>query len=623
MSINAVNLLKKEEIKISSTSSSSLLRTSLILLMLILAVASVLFFSDQPAFANPCNNNPCPVAETQPIAAGSANTIFFRDTNSLDNSTATASLDKSTYLIGQIATLTINDFNENLDPNAIDIITAQVNQVGLVVLTETGTDTGIFQGSFVVSNPSISISYTPQPATGRLKAELDDVTTSGTAQMSDFIINDPSFAVNNCFTPVVQPVNFTIADAIIGPTGYTVTMSYANALLEPPVPAQDTQLLQMYYQPAGQGWTLVTFNAFGDPGANDPNAMTITSDPAFFGNPPITGSGLFTLGFDTGCGGGGGGGIVSAGLVLDLLAAAGASESNHVSPPSFGGSTPYHYPDGLTVTEGNQKTIFDTSKYNQQVPTQIMVSGQKVNMTFKTYEGYNPAGVIHMGLYIIPTGQDMITSNSIGSIVYDKNSPVEINDPNHILSSVSESSNVVGKFQYFQFSFVPTKSYDKMSFLARAWNDHMESTDIRVHDAVVPVAAPPARIPNWMQVFSNVKDADYAVESAGYLKPELFAHISTSDQVWSGSTGGNVLWFFDTKDNEVAVLTYDAQGNMLNEKGEKLVKAPDVPTGQLSSYSGNHLDRQNVDQLNNAKANQELVALQMMERLGYPIYFTR
>src|SRR4029077_18039599 len=148
-----------------------------------------------------------------------------------------------------------------------------------------------------------------------------------------------------------------------------------------------------------------------------------------------------------GCGGGvNGGGIVSAGFVLDLLAGAGASESAHVAPPSFGG-TYNHYPDGLTITQGTQKTIFDTSKYNQEIPTQVMTSGQKVDMTFKTFEGYNPKAVVHMGLYIIPRGQDMITSNSIGSIVYDQNSPLQVNDPNHILSSVSESSNSDGKFQ--------------------------------------------------------------------------------------------------------------------------------------------------------------------------------
>jgi len=320
--------------------------------------------------------------------------------------------------------------------------------------------------------------------------------------------------------------------------------------------------------------------------------------------------------------GGGGGGLIRPGLVFDVLRAIGGSPYI-VSPPSFGGDD-YHYSDGLTLTQGTHKTIFDTTKYNQEIPTQVMASGQKVDMTFKTFESYNPTGVIHMGLYIIPRGQDMITTNSIGSIVYDKNSSVQVSDPNHILSSASASTNSDGKFQYFQFSFVPTKSYDKMSFLVRAWNDYMYSTDIRVHDAVVlPVAAQPAKIPDYMHVYASLKDADYAVESAGYVKPELFAHISNSDQVWSGSIGGNVLWFFDTKDKEVARIIYGNDGNMINEDAEKLVKAPDMPIGKLSSYSGNHLNRQNVDQMNNAKANQELLAFQMMDRLGYPIYFTR
>src|SRR5713226_1658564 len=181
-----------------------------------------------PAYANPCNDNPCPVAISQPVNVGD-NTIFFRDVNTLDNSTATVSLDKSTYHIGQTATLTINDFNENLDINAKDTITAQVSPVGSVLLTETGDDTGIFKGSFVVSS-SPSVSYTPELNTGRLKLTLDGVTTPGTVEFKDLIINSIN-GPNLPLIPIVHPVHINPVGVALGPGGMGVNMSYANALL--------------------------------------------------------------------------------------------------------------------------------------------------------------------------------------------------------------------------------------------------------------------------------------------------------------------------------------------------------------------------------------------------------
>ena len=598
---------------------SLLLIASLALSTSILVVG--LLSSDQLVYANPCTDNPCSVGETKPVTAGISNTIFFRDVNILDNSTVTGSFDKSSYHKGQTATLTINDFDANLDLNAIDIITAQVNNVNLV-LTETGNDTGQFKGSFAVSGSSISTSYPHPLATGRLKAELDDVTTSGTAQISDFIINDPNFSTNECFTPVVQPAKFTLVGTTIGPSGYMVNMSYANALLEPPVPAPPPELLQMYYKPVGGSWELITANAFQDPTANNGDSMTIVSDPTLLGLPPLIGSGLFTLGFDSGCGGGGGGGLViNPGLVFDTLAGVAAIGGSPyiVSPPSFG-SGYYHYSDGLTFTQGDTKTTLDTSKYNQELPRQVMVPDTPVNMTFKTFESYNPIGVVHMGLYIIPRGQDMLTSNSLASIVWEKDKPVELDDPNHILSNASASSDTDGKFQYTKFTFVPTKSYDKMSFLARAWNDHQYSTDIRVHDDVNTPQTPYLK-PDWLHIYDNLHDADIAVEGAGFVKPNIFSHVSTADQMWN-QNGGTVSWFFDEKDQAVAVEAFDSNKNLVWSKTELLHKqTPQITQGPDASYAGNHLNRLDKTTLENAEKEEQKRVDTTLQMMGYPVYW--
>ena len=543
------------------------------------------------AYANPCTANPCPVAISQPVNVGD-NTIFFRDFNTPDNSTVTESLDKSSYLLSQTAILTINDFNENLDTSATDTITAQVSSVGNVNLNETGTNTGIFTGHFVVSSQSISVSYTPQPNTGRLKLTLDGVTTGGTVEFTDFIV-DSSYAQNLCFIPVVHPVHVNLAGVTLGPGGMGVSMSYADGLLGD----QNfftPDLLQMYFQPDGAGWQLITDTDGNQPGFNDFVSETVTNAN------PITQSGLVTLGFLTGCGGGGSSGLVSAGLVLNFLASAGRAEANVVTQSSFGGGS-NHYSDGLTLTQGGTKTTFDTSLYNQEIPKQVMDKGTPVNMTFKTFESYNVQGVIHMGLYVIPRGEDMMTDNSIASIVWEKGVPTEVNDPNHILDNANASSANDGKFQYTTFSFIPTKSYDKMSFLVRAWNDHLYSTDIRVHDEIVeppPVKALPAGVIQY----DNFDDLQTALEKDQFYKPQLLSHIHGTSDVFPNSEGGSVYWFYDTIQHTVTLVIADKDDNILSSQSASLQPYAVEKKGdyKFMYFTVEQLNRWNEDQLKNA-----------------------
>ena len=306
--------------------------------------------------------------------------------------------------------------------------------------------------------------------------------------------------------------------------------------------------------------------------------------------------------------GGGGGGLIRPGLVLDLLAALGGSPFI-VSPPSFGGGI-YHYSDGLTITEGNDKTTFDTSKYNQEIPKQVMVTGQRVNMTFKTFESYNPTAVIHMGLYIIPRGQDMLTTNSIASITYDKNSPVEVNDPNHILSNTSALSTTDGKFQYTQFLFVPTKSYDKMSFLARAWNDHRYSTDIRVHDGLSKPPTP-RTLPTGVVLYEDYYDLQATLEKDQFYKSQIMAHIHSTFDVFGSSDGGHIYWLYDTIKHSVTLVIVDKNDNVLASYTVSLVPHPSDKKGDYGfmKFTATQLNRWDEKQEEHAKETEAAKAM--------------
>src|SRR5579864_4881886 len=227
----------------------------------------------------------------------------------------------------------------------------------------------------------------------------------------------------------------------------------------------------------------------------------------------------------------------------------------------------------------------------------------------------------HVMIFMNFGKKDVKTGNADTWIAIDKNTGIEIHDPHGFVSNVSIHNDFIAYGMTTTFTFTPVKQMPDSNMIVRVWDNQLRQTDAYVNgaimfgDAATPTA--PAQKPNWLQVFSNLKDADTAVEGAGFVKPVIFNHISNSDQMWKGTAGGHVLWFFDTKDNQVAILTYDVNGNMVNEKAEDLVKMVPTPTGKDSSYAGNHLSSQNTDAMNQAKAQQELNAVQTMERLGY------
>jgi len=288
----------------------------------------------------------------------------------------------------------------------------------------------------------------------------------------------------------------------------------------------------------------------------------------------------------------------------------------NIVPPSFGDG-PNYFSDGLTLTQGTEKMTFDISKYNQELPKQVIVQDMNINMTFKTYEAYNPNGVVHMGLYLIPRGEDMITTNSIASITYDKNSPSIVNDTNHILSNVTASSISDGKFQYTEFSFVPLKSYDKMSFLVRAWNDHLYSTDTRIHDNLDILDT--TQLPTTTKIYDNMADLQNQLEEDGFVKPQILGHIHDTSSIFNDSPG-KVSWFYDGKVKTVTLVIEDGSGKVVDMRSASLISQDTIPQNQNflvgnTYYSHHSLSRLNIDELETTKSAEELKALDLMMEL--------
>jgi len=513
--------------------------------------------------------------------------------------------DVSTYTMGDTAVITVSDPAANTNPAAIDTVTVTITSTtdptGIpVTLTETGVNTGIFKNTILVfttgnaqysSGNTIVVSVTD----ATLNTDPNTIQTVNT-RVDLFFPNLVTDSTINPFTLTETGFNTGVFQAKLTLTSGATSASSIHVT--------SSDILSVTNLVSGKATNVVIVPT--QTGVNSiSSAIGDTITASYSGATPATATIVAGIG-----GGGGGGGLIRPGLVLDIIAALGSIGGSPyvVSPPSFGGLD-YHFSDGLTFTQGDNKTIHDISHYNQELPKQVMVTGDKVNMTFKTFESYYSEGVIHMGLYLIPRGQDMITPKSIASIEWNKGEPAKVMDPNHILSNANASSNSDDKFQYTKFLFTPMKSYDKMSFLVRAWNDHHYTTDTRIHDAV---EIPPIKVflPYGTIKYDNFMDLQAALHKDQFSKPEILSHIHDTSSVFP-SQGGKVYWLYDTVDHFVTLVISDENDNELFSHKSSLQPYTIEKKGdyKFMYFTVQQLDRWDTNQIQKAMKVEEEKAL--------------
>lgn len=459
--------------------------------------------------------------------------------------------------------ITVTDAAANLNPAVLDTVNITVKSTSdatgiTLTLTETGPNTGIFKNTNIIfipaggqvpigSNKTIEIKDIPAN-TNPLANDTLPVKVYSTSDITGITVNFPETGIN---TGIFRD---HIAFKTDPSSGHVLHVSAGDE-----VTIQDTS--------SGLcSNILITPNSnvgFGAITAKINDTVTAT-----YGSSSAT----TTIGDDA-LHGGGGGGVIAAhpGLVLDaILTLLSGGASHVVSPPSFGGGV-VHFTDGLTIIQNNTKKIFDISKYTQEIPHQVLVANQPVNMTFKIYENYNPRAIIHSGLFFIPRDKDLLIPNSIASISYQRDSDTEIIDPSNLLRNASATFMTNGTFEYITFHFTPTRSYDKMAFLNRAWNDHLYSTDVRILDAELDQKPVTEVLPEGITRYNDFSDLMTKIEDLGYLKPQIMAHIHHRNEVFGIEQEGNVFWLYNQTGQTVTLKITDKDKNTLYSHTEKLV----------------------------------------------------
>jgi hypothetical protein len=326
------------------------------------------------------------VALHEPSPAGSVRTeLFVKHNQTVSPNVAVISLDKEEYEMTDTATITIIDLDANIDVLSADDISVQVSSTTsapegiIVVVEESGPDTGIFAGTFDFTEDTSSgtslqsrdgdeLAITYEKAAPRFNATFDSMIEAGVVDMMSGDVLNPGPVV--AFTP---PINIQLVDARIEQgSSLTISMSYYDIDLKE---AEPTSLRLLHQRTPAEDWVDITLPG-GEGHLLDENRIVgIASFP-----------GTFVIGCDvdqtqscSGGPGGGGGGVPrpGTGILLDNAARVVNDEPESESSDRSGGGS----------GGGSRSASVTTIPIGSNVETSVQTERGVVTVLFESIGG--------------------------------------------------------------------------------------------------------------------------------------------------------------------------------------------------------------------------------------------
>jgi len=518
--------------------------------------------------------------------------VSFRDAFNSNPQSPTVTFDPEVGFI----TITVNDIDANLDPNALDQVIASASSTGstgvaTTVLTETGTDTGIFEGVILTtSNPTngnnlqilslidpISVFYEPEPfAVGRFHAALTGIVGSSSVLLKDGIWGGTELFDSTCpYDLFILPVNMTFNDATAA--GIVATLSYANADLG----GKDPLDLEMVYRPSPfSGFITLSSNT----AAHDTVGKTISSQiypNVITVDGPSNGNGEYALGYDlNSCGGGGGGGFTKPSLVLNALGfvklfTSGGGSSGSIAP-SFGSSSMASQGDmdgisGVQMSADGMGGIISKSDYKPFDTTRVAKTGERLSLKFDIYENGGAGNLQHVTLYTNIRG-DQNVADSDTYILYDKNKSVYVIDPHGFFKNAS--FDIIEKDTFnlvLMYDITFAKAMEKSHIILRSWDTQKHSSDLVLLDAL-EVTGPPAEIEQILKVSTTEIE---------------FTEVAQGIPIW---VKNNANWWSERQiddDDFMAGIEYLIEQNIINVPLAKSSTVISEPAIKIPDYIHN------------------------------------
>jgi YVTN family beta-propeller protein len=292
--------------------------------------------------------------------------------------------------------------------------------------------------------------------------------------------------------------------------------------------------------------------------------------------------------------------------------------------PSFGGVDNMKFPDGLAIN-GN---TYDLGNFRVDIPKNIADVGQNVTIKLKQQIFWGPTYWQHVAIYMNFGGKDAEIYNAHTYMVDDKTDGLTLNDPQGYIKNFKAVTQHDDTYVYTTFQFTAAKEMPDTSAIVSAWDQYKRVNNVHVHGAIQfgqdpspSVTQQQAQLQSWVQVYENASSAGAVIEGDGYLKPQIFAHISYQDQVWKGSDGGSVKWLYDSKEKTATLEIYDKDGNTVFQKVESLKKSDNVTTSNYSWHLQNQLNSWDKSELKKAEKENEAKVQTTLHNMGYHVYF--
>ena len=205
----------------------------------------------------------------------------------------------------------------------------------------------------------------------------------------------------------------------------------------------------------------------------------------------------------SGCGGSGGGLVISP-VVLDVLA--GGTSGGDFAPPQltlsklnltslplvgdildfilnadpFTAITPLDDPsiDYPVSINGNGYLL---TQFANTIQTYTGETGEPISFKMTLFDA---TGVEHIALYTNLRGDAREVQDSDTYITYNEDRPLEITDPHGYFSNVNFTESEYNGKYLAEFNMTFTKPMDTSDVIIRTWDEHLNSGDIKVFDAI-------------------------------------------------------------------------------------------------------------------------------------------
>ena len=151
--------------------------------------------------------------------------------------------------------------------------------------------------------------------------------------------------------------------------------------------------------------------------------------------------------------------------------------SGDCTPPTLGqdSSGRIHVTGGFTI---NEKT-YDVGFFEQTIPTQIVKTGEPVEITLKIFENSGPQYLKHVELVLgnehifdSYVWRQMPTADIAWQQTFDGIESIEITNPDNLITDVNVEAEIDGTFTVLKFQFTPTTTFDTSHMMVKTWDQN-------------------------------------------------------------------------------------------------------------------------------------------------------